>query len=93
MCLPVNFQIFFSDFTHPLDSLQYIKSCLKERADTPAQLRSLISFSVVRLKDYCTVFQHALKSREITDIVSSERMSKTARKKSKRLKSYKELKF
>ena len=45
------------------------------------------------LKGYCTVFQHALKSLEITDIVSILRMSKTARKNSKRLKSYKGFKF
>ena len=36
---------------------------------------------------YC--FQYVLKSLEITGIVLYERMSKTARKKSKRLKSYK----
>ena len=38
---------------------------------------------IIVLKGYCTVFQHALKSLEITGIVLSERMSKTARKKSK----------
>ena len=32
------------------------------------------------LKGYCTVFQHALKSLVITDIILSEMMSKTARK-------------
>ena len=37
------------------------------------------------LKAYCTVFQHALKSLEITGIVSSQGMSKTARKNSKGL--------
>ena len=42
------------------------------------------------LKGYCTVFQHALKSLEITACVLSERMSKTARKNTKGLKSYKE---
>ena len=45
------------------------------------------------LKGYCTVFQHALKSLEITAIVLSLRISKTARKNSKGLKSYKEFKF
>ena len=45
------------------------------------------------LKGYCTIFQHALKSLEITGIVLSSRMSKTARKNSKGLKSYKEFKF
>ena len=45
------------------------------------------------LKGYCTVFQHALKSLEITDIVLSLRTSKTARKNSKGLKSYKEFTF
>ena len=47
----------------------------------------------VNLKGYCTVFQHALKSLEITGIVLSKRMLKTARKNSKGLKSYKEFKF
>ena len=45
------------------------------------------------LKGYCTIFQHALKSLEIIGIVLSSRMSKTARKNSKGLKSYKEFKF
>ena len=45
------------------------------------------------LKGYCTVFQHTLKSLEITVSVLSERMSKTARKNTKGLKSYKEFKF
>ena len=45
------------------------------------------------LKGYCTVFQHALKSLEISASVLSERMSKTARKNTKGLKSYKEFKF
>ena len=45
------------------------------------------------LKGYCTVFQHALKSLEITAIVLSLRISKSARKNSKGLKSYKEFKF
>ena len=45
------------------------------------------------LKGYCTIFQHALKSLEIFGIVLSSRMSKTARKNSKGLKSYKEFKF
>ena len=51
------------------------------------------SLNAQNLKGYCTVFQHALKSLEITSIVSSYRMSKTARKNSKGLKSYKGLKF
>ena len=45
------------------------------------------------LKGYCTVFQHALKSLEITAIVLSLRISKTARKNSKGLISYVEFKF
>ena len=45
------------------------------------------------LKGYCTVFQHALKSLEITAFVLSLRISKTARKNSKGLKSYQEFKF
>ena len=45
------------------------------------------------LKSYCTVFQLALKLLEITGIVLSYIMSKTARKNSKGLKSYKEFKF
>ena len=45
------------------------------------------------IKGYCTVFQHVFKSLEITGIVSSERMSKTAGKKAKGLKSSKVLKF
>ena len=45
------------------------------------------------LKGYCTVFQHALKSLEITAIGLSLRISKTAWKNSKGLKSYKELNF
>ena len=45
------------------------------------------------LKGYCTVFQHTLKSLEITVSVLSKRMSKTARKNTKGLKSYKEFKF
>ena len=45
------------------------------------------------LKGYCTGFQLALKSLEITVSVLSERMSKTARKNTKGLKSYKEFKF
>ena len=45
------------------------------------------------LKGYCTIFQYALKSLEITGIVLSSRMSKTARKNPKGLKSYKEFKF
>ena len=45
------------------------------------------------LKGYCTVFQHALKLLEITGIVLTERMSKTAKKNSKGLKSYKEFRF
>ena len=44
------------------------------------------------LKGYCTVFPHALKSLEIAACVLSERMSKTARKNTKGLKSYKEYK-
>ena len=48
---------------------------------------------VLVLKGYCTIFQHALKSLEITASVLSERMSKTARKNTKGLKSYKEFKF
>ena len=51
------------------------------------------SFLGPLLKGYCTVFKHALKSLEITGIVLSKRMSKTARKNSKGLKSYKEFKF
>ena len=47
----------------------------------------------VWLKSYCTVFQHALKLLEITGIVLTLRMSKTAMKNSKGLKSYKEFKF
>ena len=47
----------------------------------------------ITLKGYCTVFQQALKSLEITGIVLSSRMLKTARKNSKGLKSYKEFKF
>ena len=49
--------------------------------------------SLLFLKGYCTIFKHVLKSLEITDIVLSKRMSKTARKNSKGLKSYKEFKF
>ena len=45
------------------------------------------------LKGYCTIFQHALKSLEITGIVLSSRMLKTGRKNSRGLKSYKEFKF
>ena len=45
------------------------------------------------LKGYCTVFQYALKSLELTSIVLSLRISKTARKNSKGLISYKEFKF
>ena len=45
------------------------------------------------LKGYCTVFQHALKSLEITAIVLLLRISKTAMKNFKGLKSYKEFKF
>ena len=45
------------------------------------------------LKGYCTCFQHALKSLEIISIILSSIMSKTARKNSKGLKSYKEFKF
>ena len=56
-------------------------------------LRSLVSDSHITLKGYCTVFQHALKSLEVTGIVSYYRMLKTARKNSKGLKSYKELKL
>ena len=54
---------------------------------------SILTSDFVSLKGYCTVFKHALKSLEITVIVSSLRMSKTARKNSKGLKSYKEFKF
>ena len=50
-------------------------------------------FLLLFLKGYCTVFQRALKSLEITGIILSLRMSKTARKNSKGLKSYKEFKF
>ena len=45
------------------------------------------------VKGYCIGFQHAFKSLEMTVSVLSERMSKTARKNAKGLKSYKELKF
>ena len=45
------------------------------------------------LKGYCTVFQYALKSLEITAIVLSLRILKTARKNSKGLISYKEFNF
>ena len=45
------------------------------------------------LKGYCTVFRHALKLMELTGIDLTERMSKTARKNLKGLKSYKEFKF
>ena len=45
------------------------------------------------LKGYCTVFQHALKLMEITGIVLTKGMSKTAKKNSKGLKSYQEFKF
>ena len=45
------------------------------------------------LKGYCTVFQHALKLLELTGIDLTCRMSKTARKNLKGLKSYKEFKF
>ena len=48
---------------------------------------------IFTLKGYCTIFQHALKSLEIIGIVLSSRMSQTARKNSKGLKSYKEFKF
>ena len=54
---------------------------------------NFMKISLRVLKGYCTVFQHALKSLEITAIVLSLRISKTARKKSKGLKSYKEFKF
>ena len=53
----------------------------------------MMTMKVNTLKGYCTVFQHALKSLEITASVLSERMSKTARKNTKGLKSYKEFKF
>ena len=45
------------------------------------------------LNGYCTIFQHALKSLEIIGIVLSSRMSKTARKNTKGLKSYMKFKF
>ena len=50
----------------------------------------LLQFLSSALKGYCTVFYHALKSLVITAIVLSERMSKTARKNTKGLNSYKE---
>ena len=43
-------------------------------------VQSMVSLTS-SLNGYCTVFQHALKPLEITAIVLSERMSKTARKK------------
>ena len=53
----------------------------------------LLQFLFGALKGYCTIFQHALKSLEITGIVLSSRILKTGRKNSKGLKSYKEFKF
>ena len=55
--------------------------------------KSIFSGLVFLLKGCCTVFQLALKSLEITVSVLSERMSKTGRKNTKGLKSYKEFKF
>ena len=49
--------------------------------------------SVMVLKGYCTVFQHALKLLELPGIDLTERMSKIAMKNLKGLKSYKEFKF
>ena len=45
------------------------------------------------LKGLLHFFQHALKSLEMTGIVLSERMSKTARKNSSGFKRYKEFKI
>ena len=70
--------------------ISFITFCLR----TSYLVKLSESFSAeVTLKGYCTVFQHALKSLEITAIVLSLRMSKTARKNSKGLISYKEFKF
>ena len=57
------------------------------------QLLSPFSFMVYNLKGCCAVFLHALKSLEIIGFVLALRMSKTAWKNSKGLKSYKEFKF
>ena len=53
----------------------------------------MYGYNMNSLKGYCTVFQHALKSLEITGIVLSKSMLKTARKNSKGFKRYKEFKF
>ena len=66
-----------------------------DKGFTLGPIDMLLSFQLAQavLKSYCTVFQHALKSLEITGIILTLRMSKTVRKNSKRLKSYKGFKF
>ena len=44
------------------------------------QVPSSLYAVLILLKGYCTVFQHALKSLEITGIALSYRMLKTAKK-------------
>ena len=66
---------------------------LKTTMDEVKRLETGTYRSFLILKGYRTVFQHALKSLEITAIVLSLRISKTARKNPKGLISYKEFKF
>ena len=92
-------KIFFGSIQNSCDVLNELKSpgfCASslstcENSSFYTTLpHNLIKDKLVDLKG--TFFQHALKLLEITGIVLSEIISKTARKKSKRLTSYKEFK-
>ena len=73
---------------------RFIGSCITETCNKFFQDMNIgIFLQWPFLKGYCTVFQLALKSLEISVSVLSERMSKTARKNTKGLNSYKEFKF
>ena len=86
MLKPVRLQLYSGLELEQKEDVLRESVIVQQHAITRMKKEYELKDQLVYLKGYCTGFQHALKSLEITGIVLSIRMSKTARKKFQRIK-------